>query len=331
MVGVIAVVFGVLSARRGRPSFATTWRQGHAALAAGRYAEAEACFRATLPPARARFGEEHWRTALHANALARALIGQRRLDEAAPFVATALGIFDRWSPMPHPSLLAVLLVAAQLELALGHQAQARALIDRAAPVARGNAALEADLARLTALFAAGDDDRPRADALAGIPFEHLERRDARELAICGLARLRARDFERALRCLTAAHAVAERESPGEFAEAYYRGLLGETQAKAGRDDDALRSLEQAVVDYDAVVGEGHPSTATLLVELAAVRLRLGDLPGVRSACERVLSSRLPSPRGDDPYRAGTVADDPIGPERERARALLARARGAEGR
>jgi len=323
---------GALSARRGRTDLATLWQRGQAALAEGRNADAEACFRATLETAQRRFGPEHWRTALQINALAQALLGQGRLDDATPLVERAMSLFDRWSPIPHPDLAGILLTGATMESARGRHAQATKLVERARQEAKADpsilAAVERTLARLAASVGDGAE---QADALARIPFERLEPADVKALAICGLARQRQGDIQRAVRCLTSAHALAERESPGEFAEAFYRGLLGEAQARAGQDDEALRSLEQAVVDYDAVVGEHHPATAPLLVELAALRLRSGDAAGALVACRRVLSNRTTrTTHADDPYRVGASGEDPLEPERQRARALLSRLRSSEG-
>src|SRR5262249_5965066 len=111
----------------------------------------------------------------------------------------------------------------------------------------------------------------------------------------------------------------------------FLGLLGEALAREGRDEEARRALEQAVIDYDAVVGEHHPATATLLVELADVRLRRGDIAGARIACERVLGMRVAPAGGEDPYRVSAPSGDPLERERDRARSLLARARAAAAR
>lgn len=323
---------GALSARRKSTDLVTSWRRGQSALAEGRYAEAEASFRSTLELSQRRFGAEHWRTALHVNALAQALLGQGRLDDAAPLVERAMRILERWSPVPHPDLAGILLAAATLEGARGRHAQAAALVERARHEAKADSSVEAAVERtLARLAASAGKGAEEADALARIPFERLEPGDVRALAASGLTRLRQGDTERAVRCLTSAHALAERESPGEFAEAFYRGLLGEAQARDGRDEEALRSLEQAVVDYDAVIGEHHPATAPLLVELAALRLRSGDAAGALVACRRVLSNRSPVPaRPEDPYRAGATPEDPLQTERARAYALLARMQSAEG-
>ena len=81
-VTVIMAAIGALSAsRQGRRDIVATWRRGQAAFAADRFEEAEQCFLATLGIAEHRFGPDHWRTSLHVNALAQALIGQRRLEQ----------------------------------------------------------------------------------------------------------------------------------------------------------------------------------------------------------------------------------------------------------
>ena len=330
-VGAIVAAIGALSAsRQGRRDILVTWRRGQASLLAGRFDDAEECFRATMTIAEHRFGPDHWRTALHVNALAQTLVAQKRLDEAAPLVDRALGIAERWSPMPHAELANVVLGAAAFEGARGRRSRAMVLIDRARRAAKGDltgmAAVERMLARLEANVG---NQAEAADALARIPLERLDARDVPALASFGIARLREGDAERAARCFASAHALVERESPGEFPEAFYLGLLGEALARRGRDEGARAALEQAVIDYDAVLGERHPATAALLVELAEVRLRLGDGAGARIACERVVAMRVIA-RGppEEPYRASAATGDPLGLERARAQALLARARRA---
>ena len=180
---------------------------------------------------------------------------------------------------------------------------------------------------LALLEADAGNQAEAADALARIPLERLDRRDVRPLATFGVACMHEGDAERAVRCFASAHALVERESPGEFSEAFYRGLLGEALVRRGRDEEARRALEQAVIDYDTVLGEHHPATAALLVELAEVRLRLGDGAGARIACERVVAMRvMPGGPADAPYRTSAATADPLDLERDRAQSLLARAR-----
>jgi tetratricopeptide (TPR) repeat protein len=329
LVSAIVAALGALSASRQRTrDIVSMWRHGQAAFAGARYEEAERCFRATLSIAEQRFGPDHWRTALHCNALAQSLLGQKRLDDAAPLVDRAMGIVERWSPMPHAELANVLAGAAAFESGRGRHARAMSLLERARRATKNDVAVRAGIERTLARLEAGvGHEAEAADALARIPFERLEARDARSLATFGLTRLRDGDAERAVRCFTSAHALVERESPGEFSEAFYLGLLGEALARAGRDEDALRALDQAVIDYDAILGEHHPATAALLVELAEVRLRLGDPAGARVACERVLAMpTTPTAGAETPYRASASSGDPLERERDRARTLLTRAR-----
>lgn len=332
-VSVIVAAIGALSAsRQGGRDILVTWRRGQAAFVAGRHDEAEECFRSTLRVAEQRFGPDHWRTALHVNALAQAILAQRRLEDAAPLVDRAIGIVNRWSPMPHVEIATVLAGAAQFESARGRHVRALGLVERARRAAGGDTAMRGAVERtLARVEATAGNEAEAADALSRIPFERLEPSDVRSLARFGVARIRQGDAERAVRCFTSAHAVVERESPGEFAEAFYLGLLGEALARCGRDEEALRALEQAVIDYDAVLGELHPAAAAPLVELAEVRLRLGDAAGARLACERVLAlrvSKTPSP--DEPYRTSAATGDPLGLERDRAQSLLARAKKGAG-
>lgn len=324
----MAAIGALSAARPGRRDLLVTWRRGQAALAAGRLDEAEQCFVATLAAAEQRFGPDHWRTALHVNALAQTLVAQRRLEEAGRLVDRALGIVERWSPMPHAEVASVVLGAATYESARGRHSRAMALVERARRAAKGEPAVRAEVERTQArLESIAGREAEAADAMARIPFERLEPRDVRLLAAFGVARLREGDAERAVRCFTSAHAVVERESPGEFAEAFHLGLLGEALARCGRDEEARRALEQAVIDYDAVLGEHHPATAALLVDLAEVRLRLGDAAGARVACERVVAMRATAGRpAEEPYRTSAGMGDPLGLERDRAQSLLARAR-----
>jgi tetratricopeptide (TPR) repeat protein len=327
----IMAAVGALSASRGgRRDIVSTWRRGQAAFSAKRLDEAEECFTLTLAIAEKRFGPDHWRTALHVNALALVLVHQGRLEDAAPLVDRALGIVDRWSPMPAAEAASVVLGAATFEGARGRHARAMMLVDRARRATKNDPAMKATIERAVMdLEAAAGHDAEAADALARIPFDRLEPRDVRLAATFGVARLREGDPERAARCFTSAHALVERESPGEFPEAFYMGLLGEALARAGHDEEARRALEQAVIDYDAVLGERHPAAAAILVELAEVRLRLGDPAGARVACERVLAMRSPAGvPSEEPYRTSASTGDPLGLERDRAQSLLARARRA---
>jgi len=329
LVGAIVATIGALSAsRQGRRDIVVTWRRGQSSLAAGRYDDAEECFRTTLALAEGRFGLDHWRTSLHVNALAQTLIAQRRLEDAAPLVERALGIVERWPPMPHAEQASVILGAVALETARGRHTHAMVLVDRARRAAKGDASVRAAVERaLAGVEASVGHEAEAADALACIPFEQLEPRDVRSLASFGVARLREGDAERAVRCFTSAHAVVERESPGEFPEAFFLGLLGEALARHGRDEEARRALEQAVIEHDTILGERHPATAALLVELAEVRLRLGDGAGARVACERVVGMRvIASGQAEEPYRTSAPTGDPLGAERDRAYSLLARAR-----
>ncbi|HEY3819155.1 MAG TPA: tetratricopeptide repeat protein [Polyangiaceae bacterium] len=324
----MAAVGALSASRHGRRDILTTWRRGQAAFAAERFDEAEECFLLTLAIAEQRFGPDHWRTALHVNALAQALVGQRRLEDAAPLVDRALGIVERWSPMPQAEAASVVLGAATFESARGRHARAMVLVDRARRAIRSEPTMRATIERTVArLEATAGREAEAADALARIPFERLEPRDVRSLSTFGVARLREGDSERAVRCFTSAHALVERESPGEFPEAFYLGLLGEALARSGHHEEARRALEQAVIDYDAVLGEHHPASAAILVELAEVRLRLGDAAGARIACERVVAMRtVTASPPEEPYRTIAAPGDPLGLERDRARSLLARAR-----
>jgi tetratricopeptide (TPR) repeat protein len=169
----------------------------------------------------------------------------------------------------------------------------------------------------------GDEARA-ADAYSRVPSELLKERDVGRLARLALKLLHVGDARRAGLCLRAALSVVTRVSSGEFAEAFYRGLLGEALLREGREAEARRELEQASIDYDAVAGESHPAAAPVLVALAELRARMGDDDGARSACKRVLRLAVPRVPPLEPYRAGACAADPLEAERDRARALLAR-------
>jgi hypothetical protein len=84
-----------------------------------------------------------------------------------------------------------------------------------------------------------------------------------------------------------------------------------------------------VATYDRIAGVEHPAAAMLLVELAEVRLRLGDAERARAACRRVLAfEAAPAPGGGGaevlPYRRASGDPQPLRAEIDRARSLLAR-------
>jgi tetratricopeptide (TPR) repeat protein len=301
------------------------WRIGHAHLSEGRCAEAEAKFRETLAMAQERFGADHWRTSLHKNALALSLLGQNRLDDAQPLVERAFAIADARKPLPHPELALVYVGASVYWAARKDEARAQALLDRARREGRGSHHVRASIERTVMLRAAQKGDEARAaDAYSRVPSELLKERDVGRLARLALKLLHVGDARRAGLCLRAALSVVTRVSSGEFAEAFYRGLLGEALLREGREAEARRELEQASIDYDAVAGESHPAAAPVLVALAELRARMGDDDGARSACKRVLRLAVPRVPPLEPYRAGACAADPLEAERDRARALLAR-------
>jgi len=309
---------------RGR-TFLVAWRVGSAHLEAGRFAEAEVKFRETLALADRRFGVGHWRTSLHLNALAQALIGQNRLDDARPVVERALAIAERYDPLPHDQVALVFLGASIYYGARGEAERAQALVDRARRMGRSSSVVRAAVERILVADATRKRDEAKAaDAYGRVPADMLKERDARQLAQLGLRLLRAGDARRAVECLRRSVLVAERTSCGEFVEAFYRGLLGEALSRDGRHDDALVVLEQAAMDYEAIAGRSHPALAPLLVALAELRARAGDDDGARNACRRVLGLALPAATPPDPYRTTGSAADPLEAERDRARALLAR-------
>lgn len=308
-----------------RRTILVPWRVGHAHLEAGRFAEAEVKFRETLALAEQRFGESHWRTSLHLNALAQSMLGQNRIDAAQPLVERALAIVERYEPLPHDHLAVVFLGASVFFRARGDAGRAQALIDRARRDGGGSSVVRAAIERTVAAQATrAREEAKAADAYGRVPADMLKERDARQLVQLGLRLLRAGDARRAVECLRRAVLVAERASCGEFAEAFYRGLLGEALSRDGRHDDALGALEQAAMDYEAIAGRSHPGIAPVLVALAELRARAGDDDGARRACRRVLGLAVPALAPVDPYRAGASAGDPLEPERERARTLLAR-------
>jgi tetratricopeptide (TPR) repeat protein len=301
------------------------WRIGNALLAEGRFAEAEAKFRETLAMASARFGVDHWRTSLHMNALALSLVGQNRLDDAQPLVDRALVVADAQKPLPHPDLALVFVGASIYSASRKDEARAQALLDRARREGRGSRHVHAAIERTVMLRAAQKGDEARAaDAYSRVPNELLKERDVGKLARLALKLLHVGDARRADQCLRAALSVVTRVSSGEFAEAFYRGLLGEVLLREGHEEEARRELEQAAVDYDAIVGGSHPAAAPVLVALAELRAKMGDDVGARSACKRVLGLVVPATSPAEPYRAGASAADPLEAERDRARAVLAR-------
>jgi eukaryotic-like serine/threonine-protein kinase len=323
LLGAPSVALG-WQALRGR-TILVPWRVGHAHLEAGRFAEAEARFRETLAMAERRFGPDHWRTALHLNALGQAILAQKRIDEAGPVVERALAIAKRCDPLPHDHVAIVFLGASIYFRARGDVDRGQALVDRARREGRGSSVVRAAIERTLAAQATyARDEAKAADAYGRVPADMLKERDARQLAQLGLRLLRAGDARRAVECLRRAVLVVERASCGEFVEAFYRGLLGEALLRDGRHDDALGVLEQTAMDYEAIAGRSHPALAPVLVLVAELRARAGDDDGARRACRRVMTLALPAAQQVDPYRASASAADPLEPERERARTLLAR-------
>ena len=301
------------------------WRIGNALLAEGRFAEAEAKFRETLEMAGGRFGVDHWRTSLHMNALALSLVGQNRLDDAQPLVERAFAIAEAQKPLPHPDLALVFVGASIYWASRKDDARAQSLLERARREGRSSRHVRAAIERTVVLRAAQKGDEAKAaDAYSRVPTELLKERDVGKLARLAIKLLHVGDARRAGQCLRAALSVVTRASSGEFAEAFYRGLLGEALVRDGHEEEARRELEQAAVDYDAIVGGSHPASAPVLVVLAELRARMGDADGARSACKRVLRLAVPATSPLEPYRAGASAADPLEAERDRARTLLAR-------
>ena len=319
-VSVIVAAIGALSAsRQGGRDILVTWRRGQAAFVAGRHDEAEECFRSTLRIAEQRFGPDHWRTALHVNALAQALLAQRRLDDAAPLVDRAIGhrrslVADASRGDRHRARRSGCRSRARADGTCVRWRSSSAHDALPAETPPCGALVERTLARVEA---SAGHEAEAADALARIPFERLEPSDVRSLASFGVARIRQGDAERAVRCFTSAHALVERESPGEFAEAFYLGCWERRSraAVATRRRSAPWSRRSSTTTPSSA--SATPPRPRPLVELAEVRLRLGDAAGARLACERVLALR---------GQQDTVAGRTVPDERRNRRSARARAR-----
>jgi hypothetical protein len=327
LIGAIGAVSIALHRRR---EILGPWRVGHSRLAEKKFAEAEACFRQTLGIAERRFGHDHWRTAIHVNALAQAVLGQRRMVEAADLTARALGIAERWNPAPHPHLSIVFVGAATLARDQGDLDRARNLLSRARLEAHAEPEIVAAIER-TRFAVETKAGRPgdAADALARMPPEGIGEKGVSAVVKVALDRLNAGDPERAAGILQVVVAAVANARFLEFPEAFFRGMLGESLARAGRDAEARRELELAAHDYEALLGPMHPGVAPVWVALADVLSRTGDVAGATDACNRVLALGSASERTSaGPYRESAAPSDPLERERGRAREILQRVRRA---
>ncbi len=327
LIGALGAVSVALHRRR---EILGPWRSGHANLADRRYAEAEASFRRSLAIAERRFGPDHWRTAIHVNALAQALLGQKKLPEASSLSARALGIAERWRPSPHPQLAIVFIGASAIARERGDLDAARSLLERGRSEGREDAEIVGAAQRtlFTVEMRAG---RPAeaADALARVPPDSVREKGVHAMVKVALERLGAGDAERAAAILAVVVAAVANTRFLQFPEAFFRGILGQALARAGHDEEARKELELAVHDHDALLGFAHPAAAPLLVTLAETLERLGDDRGASAACQRVLAlARRQERAAAGPYRESAAPSDPLEHERDRAREILERVRRA---
>jgi tetratricopeptide (TPR) repeat protein len=324
LIGALGAVSIALHRRR---EILAPWRVGHARLGEKKYAEAEACFRQTLRIAERRFGSDHWRTAIHLNALAQSVVGQQRMAEALELSARAMGIVDRWKPTPHPHLSIVFVGAAALAREQGDLERARELLGRARLEARGDAEISAAIER-TLFSVEHKAGRPghAAEALARLPPQAIGDKGVSTVVAIALQRMRAGDPERAAAIFAVIVTAVANARFVQFPEVFYRGLLGEALARAGRDAEARHELDLAARDYAALLGTAHPAAAPVWVALAEVLARTGDDLGAREACERVLALGSPSENAKvgrvGPYRESASPSDPLDHERGRAREIL---------
>ncbi len=327
LLGAIGAASVALQRRR---EILAPWRVGHAHLADKKYDEAELCFRRTLDLAERRFGPDHWRTAIHLNALAQAVLGQKRTDEASRLTMRALDIAGRWRPTPHPHLAIVYVGAAVLFRDEGHLERAREMLDRARREARGEPEILAAVERtlFTVETQAGRAGQA-AEALARVPPEGIGEKGVSVVVKVALERMAAGDAERAAAIFETVVAAVANARFLEFPEAFFRGMLGEALARAGRDAQARHELELAARDYEALLGPSHPAAAPVWLALAEVLVRSGEPEGAAEACHRVLAlGGVPGRAPAGPYRENAVSSDPLERERGRAREILQRVRRA---
>jgi tetratricopeptide (TPR) repeat protein len=327
LIGALGAVSIALQRRR---EILGPWRTGHANLGDKKYSEAEVCFRQSLAIAERRFGPNHWRTAIHVNALAQALLGQKRHAEASTLTERALGIVDCWKPTPHPQLTIVFVGAAALAREGGDLDGARDLLTRARREARGDGEILGAIERtLFSVETRAGRPREAADALARMPPHAITERGVHAMVRVAMERTEAGDAERGAAILAVVVAAVANARFLQFPEAFYRGMLGQALARAGMHEDARRELDLAVHDYEALLGPGHPAAAPVLVALAEALERLGDAAGARDACHRVLAlgaARETAMSG--PYRESAAPSDPLEHDRNRAREVLERVRRA---
>jgi tetratricopeptide (TPR) repeat protein len=307
-----------LSARSSQ--LARRWREGSAALSKRDYPEAERAFRETLGLASGRFGPSHWRIAFHVAALAEALAHQAKHDEAAKYLQRALALHDAQRAQPHAQWPYVLIHAARVEAAKGDFGRAMRHIRRARDEAYDKRML-ADVLRVAASLHIRQQQYGEAlDVMTELPRGRVVPTDVRSLGELSRRALHARDLDRALRGLLA----AERYVRGAGAAAFYRAWLGELLASQKRDEEARGHLEKSVRGYEHVGGEQHPALAHVLVVLAEVCARLGELEAASRAATR--AAALPCMRvepGGQPYRSEGAGRDPLAEEKRRAKAVLA--------
>jgi len=317
---VAAIGFFVGRQRR----MAAAWRAGQAAFRARKFPDAELCFRTSLALADRRFGARHWRTAFHLAALSDALVCQKRVDDAAPYISRALAIHDALRHQPHPAIVLLLVSAYNYEHVKGDTARATALLDRARREA-GSRAMVAAVEGAVARHAMVQGQwQQAADAMCRPGVARPDREDIRRLTAIARECERAGDLGRATACLGVALSNVDKTKPRPHVSAFFAGLLGAALARAGRHADARDHLSRAIEGYERSVGESHPVLALVLVPFAEACAELGDLPAARAACERAIPIATPGESPADPYRAPSVTADPLAPERLRARALMER-------
>ena len=327
--GLLIGALGALSlAVHRRREILEPWRLGHEHLAHKRYPEAEECFRRTLRIAERRFGPHHWRTAIHLNALGQALLCQGRMADATRSIGAATEIAMGWHPLPHPQLTIVFVGAAAWAREQGDLERARGLLERARRDARGDVDVVAAIER-TLFSVETRADRPAhaAEALARVPAETVREGGVHPMVRVALDRLAAGDPARAVGILEVVVEAVAHPRFLQFPEAFYRSVLGQALARAGRHEDAGRQLERACHDYSVLLGPEHPAAAPVWIALAEALERLGDAEGAEEACRRVLAlgTAAESPFAG-PYRASAAPSDPLEHERSRAREILERVR-----
>jgi tetratricopeptide (TPR) repeat protein len=324
---VVAIPLGLLVFLRKQSSLVRAWRAGSKALGARKHADAETFFRKSLAMAEKRHGPRHWRTAFHLAALGEAVAHQNRFDEAAELIERATTMHDAMAVQPSKQWPWILIHASRYERLRGRVPEATALLERAESEADGSAMRAAVVRETVDHWTRQRRWAEACDAITTMPWGwgRGQKADVRLLAQVALECRRTGDMERACRCFARAVEACASCGGRRHTVAFYRGLLGDALASAGRYAEAMSELRLAIRAYERRLGPLHPALAPPMVALAEVLVRLAAHDDARGICTRVLGMPwMREPSVEAPYRTDSGARDPRGELRRRALTVLSR-------